>query len=57
MFPNDKLENWYKGKGHWNDIPDHEWYDWKWQMRNCLKSKDDSLISWILPKMSLLDLI
>ena len=41
MFPNDKLENWYKGKGHWNDIPDHEWYDWKWQMRNCLKSKDD----------------
>ena len=43
MFPNDKLENWYKGKGHWNDIPDHLWYDWKWQMRNCLKSKDDFL--------------
>ena len=43
MFPNDKLENWDKGKGHWNDIPDHLWYDWKWQMRNCLKSKDDFL--------------
>ena len=41
MFPIDSLGGWYSGKGHWADVPDAEWNNWKWQMRNRLSSIAD----------------
>ena len=41
MFPEDKLENWYHGKGHWSNESDENWFNWKWQMRNRLTSQKD----------------
>ena len=39
MFPNDSEKFWFSGKGHWNNVPD-DWYDWRWQMKNRIKSLD-----------------
>jgi lysine 2,3-aminomutase len=41
MYPSDKLQNWFFGKGHWSNISDENWFDWKWQMRNRLTRKED----------------
>ncbi len=41
MYPQDLADNWFNGKGHWSGIPDKDWFDWRWQMRNRLKSADD----------------
>ena len=43
MYPKDKIENWFDGKGHWNNVSDKNWFDWKWQMRNRLTKKNDFL--------------
>ena len=43
MFPRDSLSGWYSGKGHWADVSDEEWNNWKWQMRNRLSSIADFL--------------
>ena len=40
MFPNDSEKFWFSGKGHWNNVPDADWYDWRWQMKNRIKSLD-----------------
>ena len=34
MYPNDSLENWHQGQGHWADVSAEEWNNWKWQLRN-----------------------
>ena len=36
MYPNDSLENWYQGQGHWSDVPAEDWNNWKWQLKNRL---------------------
>ena len=41
MYPGDKLQNWFFGKGHWSNVSDENWFDWKWQMRNRLTRKED----------------
>ncbi len=41
MYPNDSLKYWFRGKGHWSHINDDDWMDWRWQMRNRIKSKAD----------------
>ena len=41
MYPNDRLKTWFDGKGHWGDVSDADWNDWRWQMRNCLRSESD----------------
>jgi lysine 2,3-aminomutase len=43
MYPTDKIENWFDGKGHWSQVSDKNWFDWKWQMRNRLTKKSDFL--------------
>ena len=43
MYPIDKKENWFSGKGHWSNVSDEEWFDWKWQMRNRLTRKEHFL--------------
>ena len=43
MYPADKIGNWFDGKGHWIEVSDENWFDWKWQMRNRLTNKDDFL--------------
>ena len=34
MYPNDSLENWHQGQGHWEDVPADDWNSWKWQLKN-----------------------
>ena len=34
MYPNDSLENWHQGQGHWADIAAEDWNSWKWQLKN-----------------------
>ena len=41
MFPNDALENWHSGQGHWAHIAPADWNDWKWQLKNRLTSLGD----------------
>lgn len=40
MFPNDSLKYWFKGKGHWSNVSDKDWLDWRWQMKNRIKTAD-----------------
>ena len=40
MFPNDSLKYWFKGKGHWPNVSDKDWLDWRWQMKNRIKTAD-----------------
>lgn len=40
MYPNDALENWYQGQGHWADVPAEDWNNWKWQLRNRITRLD-----------------
>src|ERR1051325_8248933 len=28
------------GRGFWSDVPDHEWHDWRWQLKNRIVSLD-----------------
>lgn len=34
MYPRDQKNQWFKGQGHWSDIPEQEWKSWQWQIRN-----------------------
>ena len=34
MYPNDALENWHQGQGHWAAVPAEDWNSWSWQLRN-----------------------
>jgi lysine 2,3-aminomutase len=34
MYPNDSLENWHEGQGHWRNVPTDDWNSWKWQLKN-----------------------
>ncbi len=34
MYPQDKLSQWYQGQGHWADVPEADWKNWKWQLKN-----------------------
>ncbi|MBL6919797.1 MAG: KamA family radical SAM protein [Puniceicoccaceae bacterium] len=34
MYPNDSLENWHQGQGHWWNVPADDWNSWKWQLKN-----------------------
>ena len=40
MYPVDSLKFWSQGKGHWKDCSDNDWNDWRWQMKNSIKSAD-----------------
>ena len=41
MYPQDVKTTWFEGKGHWCDVPNNDWNDWKWQMRNRLQTVHD----------------
>ena len=41
MYPGDSLKYWFDGKGHWQSLPDEKWNDWRWQMKNRVKSIDE----------------
>lgn len=41
MYPNDSLKYWFHGKGHWSHVDDDDWMDWRWQMRNRIRSKTE----------------
>ncbi len=34
MYPNDTLDSWHQGQGHWADVPAEDWTNWKWQLKN-----------------------
>ncbi|MBT5715354.1 MAG: KamA family radical SAM protein [Opitutae bacterium] len=41
MQPTDDRNSWFEGKGLWSDIPDSEWNDWRWQLRNRITKQSD----------------
>ena len=41
MHPQDSTNYWFSGKGHWSNISDEDWSDWRWQMKNRLSKKED----------------
>jgi len=41
MYPYDARENWYRGQGLWETVPEGDWADWRWQMRNRLTRLED----------------
>ena len=41
MHPQDSTNYWFSGKGHWSNVSDEEWSDWRWQMKNRLSKKED----------------
>ncbi len=38
MFPQDRRENWFRGQGLWSHVPESDWKDWRWQLKNRLTS-------------------
>jgi len=36
MQPNDHYTQWFQGQGLWADVPEADWKDWKWQLKNRL---------------------
>ena len=41
MFPTDKIENWnVPARGIWGNVPEAQWNDWKWQMRNRIETRE-----------------
>lgn len=34
MYPNDSLDYWHQGQGHWSHVPAADWTSWKWQLKN-----------------------
>ncbi|MGE9297038.1 MAG: KamA family radical SAM protein [Puniceicoccales bacterium] len=34
MQPVDSKSQWFRGQGHWADVPAEDWLDWKWQLKN-----------------------
>lgn len=41
MQHKDHLSKWYRGQGHWADVSEDQWKDWKWQLKNRLTSVED----------------
>lgn len=38
MYPCDARRHWYRGQGYWSGVPEEQWLDWRWQLRNRLTS-------------------
>ncbi len=36
MYPRDKTDQWFQGQGLWSDVPESDWKNWKWQLKNRL---------------------
>jgi len=34
MQPADSKTHWFRGQGHWAEVPAEQWLDWKWQLKN-----------------------
>ncbi|WOO39977.1 KamA family radical SAM protein [Rubellicoccus peritrichatus] len=34
MYPNDRYKDWFRGQGLWAHVPEEDWKNWKWQLRN-----------------------
>lgn len=34
MYPKDSIAKWFRGQGHWADVPSEQWLNWNWQLRN-----------------------
>lgn len=41
MYPNDRRENWFRGQGHWADVPEEKWKSWRWQLQNRITTADE----------------
>lgn len=40
MYPEDRRENWYEGRGHWAGVSEGDWADWRWQLRNRITTRE-----------------
>mgnify|MGYP003108681224 FL=1 len=41
MYPHDRREKWFKGQGHWSDVPEEKWKSWRWQLQNRITSVEE----------------
>ena len=41
MHPTDDRVNWFDGKGHWPNVCEDDWNDWRWQLRNRISKLQD----------------
>jgi lysine 2,3-aminomutase len=41
MNHQDDIDSWYRGQGHWAEVPASQWGNWKWQLQNRLRSAGD----------------
>ena len=41
MHPTDDRVNWFDGKGHWPNVCEDDWNDWRWQLRNRISKLHD----------------
>lgn len=37
----DETGIWYRGQGHWSEVPTEQWQNWKWQLQNRLRGAED----------------
>ncbi|MBC2595341.1 KamA family radical SAM protein [Ruficoccus amylovorans] len=38
MYPRDTKDRWFQGQGLWSHVPESDWKNWKWQLKNRLTS-------------------
>lgn len=41
MHPSDDRNNWFDGQGHWPNVCEDDWNNWKWQLRNRISRRED----------------
>lgn len=34
MYPKDSYKDWFRGQGLWAHVPEEDWKNWKWQLKN-----------------------
>ena len=40
MYPQDQYANWHRGQGLWSEVPEEDWKNWRWQLKNRLTSAE-----------------
>lgn len=38
MFPHDRRRDWFRGQGLWAHVPESDWKNWRWQLKNRITS-------------------
>ncbi len=41
MYPEDSENNWIRGQGLWSEVPEDDWSNWVWQLKNRITSAEE----------------